>query len=209
MPPPNNRSVINTFAPSPVAAGEIWAGTNNGIIELTKDSGVNGKRYLSAGPLALRPDQHGGGVALRRRHRLHCRGPPRRKRFPARTSTARATPARPGRRPRRVSPTAVSRAWCAKIRSAGACSTPERRTAAYVSFDDGDHWSSLATEYARHLGARPGSAWRRHPVVCDLRRRLLDSLDDLTPLRQIDRAVATPPRCFSPGLKKSCGCGWI
>jgi photosystem II stability/assembly factor-like uncharacterized protein len=38
---PQNRSAINCFLPSPVAAGEIWAGTNNGIVQLTKDNGAH------------------------------------------------------------------------------------------------------------------------------------------------------------------------
>ena len=53
---PNNRAAINAFAPSPVAAGVIWAGTNNGIIELTRDGGAR----------AADANQHRGGFALRR-----------------------------------------------------------------------------------------------------------------------------------------------
>jgi photosystem II stability/assembly factor-like uncharacterized protein len=36
---PPNRDAINCFAPSPQAAGEIWAGTTNGLIQLTHDDG--------------------------------------------------------------------------------------------------------------------------------------------------------------------------
>ncbi len=38
---PPNRTAINCFAPSPVAAGEIWAGTTNGLIQLTRDGGTS------------------------------------------------------------------------------------------------------------------------------------------------------------------------
>jgi photosystem II stability/assembly factor-like uncharacterized protein len=37
---PPNRNAINTFSPSTVAPGTIWAGTTNGLIQLTKDSGA-------------------------------------------------------------------------------------------------------------------------------------------------------------------------
>ena len=37
---PPNRNAINTFSPSPVEKGEIWAGTTNGLIHLTHDDGA-------------------------------------------------------------------------------------------------------------------------------------------------------------------------
>ena len=37
---PPNRSAINCFSPSPIAAGQIWAGTTNGLIQLTRDGGT-------------------------------------------------------------------------------------------------------------------------------------------------------------------------
>src|SRR5206468_2559534 len=38
---PPNRSAINTFSPSPVATGVIWAGTTNGLVQLTTDGGAH------------------------------------------------------------------------------------------------------------------------------------------------------------------------
>ncbi len=49
---PNNRAAINAFSPSPVAAGEIWVGTNNGIVQLTKD---NGAHWQDVSPPGLGP----------------------------------------------------------------------------------------------------------------------------------------------------------
>jgi photosystem II stability/assembly factor-like uncharacterized protein len=37
---PPNRSAINCFAPSPAAVGQIWAGTTNGLVQLTQDGGA-------------------------------------------------------------------------------------------------------------------------------------------------------------------------
>ncbi len=34
-----NRTAINAFSPSPKAAGEIWVGTTNGLVQLTRDGG--------------------------------------------------------------------------------------------------------------------------------------------------------------------------
>src|SRR5580704_9158034 len=50
---PNNRTAINAFSPSPVAAGEIWVGTNNGVIQLTKDGGANWQNVSPTGLGAL------------------------------------------------------------------------------------------------------------------------------------------------------------
>ena len=40
-PPGKRRGVIYTIAPSPVKAGEIWVGTDDGQIQLTQDEGKN------------------------------------------------------------------------------------------------------------------------------------------------------------------------
>ena len=47
---PMNRNAIETFSPSPVTANVIWAGTNNGVIQLTKDGGTT---WQDASPKGL------------------------------------------------------------------------------------------------------------------------------------------------------------
>ena len=79
---PDNRAAINAFSLSPVAAGVIWAGTNNGIIQLTKDNGAHWQNVSPPGLSRLHADQHRGSLALRRRHRLRRCRPPRGERFP-------------------------------------------------------------------------------------------------------------------------------
>jgi len=37
---PDERGVVYTIAPSPVTAGKIWAGTDNGLLQLTTDAGA-------------------------------------------------------------------------------------------------------------------------------------------------------------------------
>ncbi len=125
---PKNRAAINTFAPSPVAAGVIWAGTNNGVIQLTRDGGATWQDVSPPGLGANYADQHRGSLALRRRHRLRRHRPPRGERFPRPLLPhARFRQDMAGDR-RRHSRRLLSPAWCAKIRSARACSMPERKT---------------------------------------------------------------------------------
>jgi len=44
-----DRGVVYTIAPSPVRAGEIWAGTDNGLIQLTADDGKTWEDVTPAG----------------------------------------------------------------------------------------------------------------------------------------------------------------
>jgi len=44
------HGVVYTIAPSPVAAGQIWAGTDTGLIHLTRD---NGKTWNNVSPPGL------------------------------------------------------------------------------------------------------------------------------------------------------------
>ena len=44
-----NRGVVYTIAPSPARAGEIWAGTDNGLIQLTTDEGKTWDDVTPAG----------------------------------------------------------------------------------------------------------------------------------------------------------------
>ena len=137
------RGVIYTVAPSPLDVNRIWAGTDDGLIHVTRDGG---KTWNDVTPPAAR--RRGQGldhrrVALRRDTALRRDQHASASTTCARTSTARATAARPGRRSPAASRTAPSSTPSARIRSARACSSPAPSTQVYVSFDDGDHWQSL------------------------------------------------------------------
>jgi photosystem II stability/assembly factor-like uncharacterized protein len=43
IPPGKRHGVVYTIAPSPLKAGEIWVGTDDGLIHVTKDEGANWK----------------------------------------------------------------------------------------------------------------------------------------------------------------------
>src|SRR5207253_5121086 len=40
-PSPNDQGVIQAISPSPVDPGEIWVGTNTGLVQLTRDNGAS------------------------------------------------------------------------------------------------------------------------------------------------------------------------
>ena len=97
---PTQRGVIYTIAPSPLDVNRIWAGTDDGLIHVTRDGG---KTWNDVTPPAAR--RRGQGldhrrVALRREHGVRRGQHASASTICGRTSTARATAARPGRRSR-------------------------------------------------------------------------------------------------------------
>jgi photosystem II stability/assembly factor-like uncharacterized protein len=187
---PNNRTAINTFAPSPVAQGQIWAGTNNGIIQVTRDGGAT---WQNVSPPGLAPlsqismleashfeaaaayaavDRHDENDFRPHFYRTHDYGKTWQE-----TSTGipdgsfarvvREDPARKG------------------LLYAGT------ENAAFVSFDDGDHWSSLQLNMP--VTSVRDLVVHGDDLVAATYGRAFWILDDVTPLRQIDRTVSSAP----------------
>jgi len=181
---PPDRSAINTFSPSPVAAGEIWAGTTNGLIQLTKDNGATWQnvsppdlsQYSLVSMLeASHFDSTVAYAAVDRHEENDFRPHIYRTRDSGKTwqennsgipdgdfvRVVREDPARKG------------------LLYAGT------ETAAYVSFDDGDHWNPLQlnmpTTSVRDLVVHGSD------LVAATYGRAFWILDDLTPLRQLNR----------------------
>jgi len=77
------RGVVYTIAPSPVTAGQIWAGTDSGLIQLTRDSGKTWNNVTPSGlsdwsKISLIDASHfdaGTAYAAIDRHRLDDIGP--------------------------------------------------------------------------------------------------------------------------------------
>ena len=187
---PNNRAAINTFAPSPVAAGEIWAGTNNGIVQLTRDGGAT---WSNVSPPGLAPlsqismleashfdaaiayaaiDRHDENDFRPHFFRTHDYGKTWQETSDGIPEgcfarVVREDPARKG------------------LLYAGT------ENAAFVSFDEGDHWNSLQlnmpTTSVRDLVVHGAD------LVAATYGRAFWILDDVTPLRQIDRNVSRAP----------------
>ena len=121
----------------------IWAGTDDGLIHVTRDGG---KTWTNVTPPDLARVEQGLAdrrVALRTRYgvRRDQHAPPRR--------PAAAHLSHPRRRQdvdarsSRACRTARSSTPCAKTRSVAGCCSRARSRQVYVSFDDGDRWQSL------------------------------------------------------------------
>ena len=185
---PQNRAAINTFAPSPVAAGVIWAGANNGVVQVTRDGGAT---WHDVSPPALGPltqisiveashfdaatayaaiDRHEENDFRAHFYRTHDYG-----------KTWQETDA------------GIPEGCFARV----VREDPQHKgllyagteNAAFVSFDEGEHWTSLQlnmpTTSVRDLVVHGDD------LVAGTYGRAFWILDDLTPLRQIDRTVST------------------
>ena len=193
---PAFRAAINTFALSPVSAGVIWAGTNNGLIQITKD---NGAKWQNISPASLTAfsqismleashfdaatayaavDRHEENDFHAHFYRTHDSGK-------SWQEISAGIPEGSFARVLREDPVRKGLLYAGT------------ENAAYVSFDDGDHWSSLQlnmpTTSVRDLVVHGDD------LVAATYGRAFWILDDLTPLRQIDASTAaTAALLFRP-----------
>ena len=192
------RGVIYTVAPSPLDANLIWAGTDDGLVHVTRDGGrtwqnVSPPGLTSWSKLAMIDASHfdaGTAYAAVNRFRLddlHA--------YIYRTHDG-------GKTWQKIT---------AGIPDDGAVNVvredPVRKGllfagtegAIYVSFDDGDHWQSLQLNL-------PATSMRDlvvhgDDIVVGTHGRSFWILDDITPLRQLDAKVAqSPAHLFRPQL---------
>ena len=193
-----HRGVIYSLAPSPLDANLIWAGTDDGLIWITRDAGQN---WHDITPTALTPwskvaqldashfDQNTVYAAVNRFrlddlhpyiYRTHDGGQTWQKitnGLPedASVNVVREDPVRQG------------------LLFAGT------ENAVYVSFNDGDSWQSLQLNL-------PASSMRDlvihgNDLVVGTHGRSFWILDDITPLRQLsEQVVASGAFLFKPGL---------
>ncbi len=177
---------ITTLSPSPLESGEIWVGTGNGRVQLTRDGGGT---WRDVSPTGLPPragiqiidaSHHDAGTA-------YVAGGSTREAttaYIARTHDYGQTwqkivaglPDSEGVRVVREDPSRKGLLYAGTV------------SGVFVSFDDGDHWQSLqlnlptatVTDLAIH-----GS-----DLVASTFGRALWILDDLSPLRQMDDRIA-------------------
>jgi photosystem II stability/assembly factor-like uncharacterized protein len=180
---------IQSLAPSPVGAGVIWAGTSNGLVQLTRDQG---KTWTNVTP----PNLAAGGInVLDASH--------------ANAGTAYfALLSRDGH-PHIYRTSDYGQAW-QEISSGlndGEAVRVVREdpvdpnllyagtvTSAYVSFDRGDHWQSLRLNLPNTVVS--DMTVHENDLVISTYGRGFWILDDVTPLRQIRAAMASTAPAF-------------
>lgn len=180
------RGVIYTIAPSPVRADQIWVGTDNGLVQLTRDGGktwrdVTPKGLAPWSKISLIEASHfdaGTAYAAIDRHRMDDDKP-----YIFRTHDF-------GKTWTQETSGIEAPAYVHAVRE-----DPVRKgllyagteTGVYVSFDDGGHWQSLQlnlpTSSIRDLAVHDND------LVAATHGRSFWILDDISPLRQINAQV--------------------
>ena len=181
------RGVIYTITPSPVSAGLIWIGTDDGLIQVTRDDGktwtnVTPQSLTAWSKISLIEASHfdaATAYAAVDRHRLDDLKP-----YIYRTHDG-------GKTWQETSNGIPEGSYVHVVRE-----DPERQgllyagteTGVFVSFDDGDHWQPLQLNL-------PNCSVRDlivhgDDLVAGTHGRSIWILDDVTPLRQVDPRVA-------------------
>jgi photosystem II stability/assembly factor-like uncharacterized protein len=190
------HGVVYTIAPSPVSRGQIWAGTDTGLIHLTRD---NGKSWTNVTPqglsdwskISLIDASHfdaGAAYAAIDRHRLDDMAP-----YIYRTHDF-------GKSWQRINTGIPSGAYVRAVRE-----DPVKKGLLYAgtelgvffSSNDGDSWQPLQL----NLPVSPvhDLVIKDNDLVAATHGRSFWILDDIAPLRQLSADVqASPAHLFAP-----------
>ena len=188
--------VVYAIAPSPLVAGLVWVGSDDGLIHRTTDGG---KLWQNVTPQELTPwsaislieaspFDTAAAYAAVDRHRLDDFAPYI---YRTRDGGAHWTRADLG-----IAPQAYVQAVRADPTRRGLLYAGTE-TGVYVSFDDGDHWQSLQLNLpvvsVRDLAVHDGD------LIAATHGRSFWVLDDVTPLRQLtESALRAPAYLFAP-----------
>ena len=192
-------STIIAVSESPVMPGVVWAGTDDGNVQVSRDDGLTftevGKNMpgLPANhPYWISRDRR---VALRRRRRRTCgRRPPQRRPEAVRLRDARL---RPDVAEHRQQPAGVSATcrWCARIRRTRTCSMSGTEFGLFVSLDGGKQWEKFMNNYPTvrtdDILVHP----RDGDLIVATHGRSIWIADDITPLQQLTPAVRDARTC--------------
>ena len=192
-PGPPRPVAIESLAPSPVQEGAIWAGTSNGVIELTRDGG---QTWSNVSPPGL--NARSGVIIIDASH--HSAG----------TAYAAVEDAA-NSRPYIYRTTDFGQTWQAvvdglpddvRVRSVREDPANPRllfaatEMGAWVSFDQGGHWQSLQLNLPNTVVS--DLTIHDEDLVASTYGRSLWILDDLEPLRQITDAEASDVYLYKP-----------
>ena len=194
--------VIHAIAESPKQAGLIWIGTNDGLVQVTRDGGTSWtnvtKNIPNLPPLGtvgnIEPSRHDAGTAYVAidLHQVDNRDP-----FVYKTNDFGATwkPITNG-----IAHTMLSYAHCVR-------EDPVRRgllylgteNGVYVSFDDGDNWQPLQMNLPHAPAYWLVVQEQFHDLVVATYGRGAWILDDVTPLRELTpQVLAAGAQLFAP-----------
>lgn len=193
------RAAIQTLAPSPLTAQVIWAGTNNGLIQLTRDGGLT---WVNVTPSGL-PQ----GASINLMDASHH--------FPGTAYAAVETFRDP--QPYIYRTSDFGQSWQritsglpAGVRVRAVREDPQdpnllyagTELGAYVSFDRGNDWQSLQLNLPSTVVS--GITVHGNDLVISTYGRGFWILDDVTPLRQAAQALAAtqtaPAYLYQPEL---------
>jgi photosystem II stability/assembly factor-like uncharacterized protein len=194
----SHRGVIYSLAPSPLDANLIWAGTDDGLIWLTRDGGQNWREVSPPGltawsKIAQLDASHfdpNGVYAAVNRFRLDDLRPYIYRTHDGGQTWEKITTGLPDDAP-------VNVVREDPVRQGLLFAGTER--ASYVSFNDGDSWQSLQLNL-------PATSMRdlvihSDDIVVGTHGRSFWILDDITPLRQLNEQIAAAPAfLFKPGI---------
>jgi photosystem II stability/assembly factor-like uncharacterized protein len=190
------HGVIYTIAPSPVKAGQIWVGTDSGLVQLTRDSGKTWTDVTPSGlpswsKISLLEASHSDAstaYAAVDRHRLADIGPHIYRTRDFGKSWSKIVSGIPdGAYVRAVREDLVRKGLLFAGTELGV----------YFSLDDGDHWQPLQL----NLPVVPvhDLVVKDSDLVVATHGRSFWILDDISPLRQIgDEVTAAPAFLFRP-----------
>jgi photosystem II stability/assembly factor-like uncharacterized protein len=190
------RGVVYTIAPSPVSAGQIWAGTDTGLIQLTRDNGKTWNNVTPSGlsdwsKISIIEASHfsaGAAYAAVDRHRLNDIAP-----CIYRTRDF-------GKSWARINNGISDGAYVRSIRE-----DPVKKgllfagteLGVYFSINDGDSWQPLQL----NLPVSPvhDLVIKDNDLVIATHGRAFWILDDISPLRQLtDEIKSEPAHLFQP-----------
>jgi len=190
------RGVVYTIAPSPLSAGQVWAGTDTGLVQLTRDGGKTWNNVTPSGlsdwsKISIIEASHfaaGTAYAAVDRHRLNDIGP-----YIYRTRDF-------GKSWTRINNGIPDGAYVRSVREdrvkkgllfAGT------ELGAFFSINDGDSWQPLQN----NLPASPvhDLVIKDNDLVAATHGRAFWILDDISPLRQLtDEIKSEPAHLFQP-----------
>jgi photosystem II stability/assembly factor-like uncharacterized protein len=188
--------VVYTIAPSPITRDLIWAGSDTGLIHLTRDGGKNWKNVTPAGlsewsKLSMIEASHfdpAVAYAAVDRSRLDDQAP-----YIYRTRDYGATWQRMNDG---ITAPAFVRAIREDLESKGLLFAGTQ-FGVYTSFDDGDHWQSLQLNLP--ATSVPDLNIHGDDLVIATHGRSFWIMDNITPLRQAHAAIrATVPWLYQP-----------